>query len=286
MQMELKVKKTTNMNIKNLKTDGFVSISYPNDLRMVVNKAIKSWKEFCKLETSLKQSLPYSNGADGVGYEFKDGSGNKGDRKENFDLTLSGNNWLKENIKSIDSKAVIEFIEDGLNLVSLAEPLILDFAKEVEREFSLAGFSEEVSLSRNNFFFRFIHYFPNSPVGVETATAHVDQSGFTLHLFESDKGLECLDFKGNWVPMPVSENQTVIINSMQLQLRSKGELKALAHRVISNKETEEKGRYSLVCFVQLKNTPKYNKNKFGRLQEKDAGFNYKMSFDEFKQMFT
>jgi len=45
------------------------------------------------------------------------------------------------------------------------------------------------------FFVRFIHYPPQKSSGKVTAQAHPDQSGFTLHLFESDPGLECLTYK-------------------------------------------------------------------------------------------
>lgn len=272
------------MNIENLKTKGFVSISYPTNLRKAVKKTVVSWKEFCDLPKEVKTKLPYSNSADGVGYEFKDGSGVKGDYKENFDITLSGKNWLDENNGKIDNLAT-SFITNALDLVELSEPLILDFAKKVEDVFGITGFYEEVKESRDNFFFRFIHYFPNGEAGEETATSHVDQSGFTLHLFESAKGLECLTFDNNWAPMPVGDDETIIIGSMQLQLRSEGRIKALAHRVISNEITKDVGRYSAVCFVQLKNTPKYNKEKWGRLQEKEPGFNYKMDNIEFSKFF-
>jgi isopenicillin N synthase-like dioxygenase len=113
----------------------------------------------------------------------------------------------------------------------------------------------------------------------------VDQSGFTLHLFESAPGLQCLTFKNKWIDMPVSSGETAIIPSMQLQFRSLGKLKALCHRVIATRETAQSGRFSAVCFVQLKNTPKYDKEMHGRLQEKIPGFNYKMSPDDFKKFF-
>ncbi len=85
--------------------------------------------------------------------------------------------------------------------------------------------------------------------------------------------------------MPVSESRTVIIPAMQLQLRSKGKLRALWHRVVATPETAKAGRYSAVCFVQLKNTSKYDKEKWGRLQEMEEGFNYNMSPQEFAKFF-
>lgn len=274
-----------NTSIGQLKSRGFVSLSYPPNLRQAVNTTVESWKKFCDLPLELKKGLPYSNGGAGVGYEFKDGSGPSGDRKENFDSTLAGRDWLNNNADQIQNQTALSFIKDATDLVDIMQPLILSFAEQVEREFGLVGFRQEVADSKDAFFVRFIHYAGDRQMGEETATAHNDQSGFTLHLFESAPGLQCLTYDKQWIDMPVDEGQTVIIPAMQLELRSKGELKALCHRVIATPETAVSGRYSAVCFIQLKHTPKYDKEGSGRLQEKAPGFNYDMSPEEFANMF-
>lgn len=273
-------------SIENLKTKGFVSLQYPTDLRQAVNQTVDSWKKFCELPLAVKTGLPYSNGGAGVGYEFKDGQGINGDKKENFDLTIAGKDWLNRNAKDIQSSEALQFIGDATGLVEIMQSLILDFAAQVEKEFDLQGFEQKVSESKDAFFVRFIHYAGDREVGIETANAHNDQSGFTLHLFESDSGLQCLTYDKQWIDMPVDEGQTVIIPAMQLQNLSKGKLKALCHRVVANPKTAETGRYSAVCFVQFKNDPKYNKEKFGRLQEKEPGFSYDMPHEEFTKMFV
>lgn len=275
-----------NTHINDLKTKGFVAVSYPRNLRSAVNKTIGSWKNFCALPNDVKKGLPYSNNADGVGYELKHGGGNKGDRKENFDVALAGSDWLEKHATSINNPVVLEFVENATTLVGILKPIVLDFARQSQDTFGIDGFVDEVERGDDVFFVRFIHYFGDRKLGEETATAHTDQSGFTLHLFESAPGLECLTYDGEWINMPVSEGETVIIPSMQMQLRSKGSLKALCHRVVATPETADKGRYSAVCFVQLKKTPKYDKSKHGRLQEKVPGFNYNMSEAEFAKLFA
>lgn len=277
------------MNTQDLETKGFVSVTYPSDLRKAVENAVEAWKIFCELPSEVKQNLPYSNNADGVGYELKDGSGNKGDRKENFDVALSGNNWLLQNINHIQNHAALDFVQQAVSLVSLVKPIVVGFASEVEESFGVQRLVDEVSHGDEVFFIRFIHYFGERNVGEETASAHTDQSGFTLHLFESDKGLQCLPYDAlstkDFIDMPVSSGETVIIPSMQMQLRSGGKLVALCHRVVATVETKDAGRYSAVCFVQLKNTRKYDKDRHGRLQEKTPGFNYNMTHDEFSELF-
>lgn len=278
-----------NTTINDIKTKGFVSMAYPADLRQVVEKVVEAWKEFCALPLEVKKSLAYSNNADGVGYEFKEGKGNKADRKENFDIALSGENWLLQNISSIHNTTALDFVKKAVSLVGLMKPLILDFANGAEEGFGVNGLVDEVASGDDVFFIRFIHYFGERNLGEETASAHTDQSGFTLHLFENAPGLQCLPYESmsvdGFVDMPVSVGETVIIPSMQLQLRSKGKLTALCHRVVATPETIDAGRYSAVCFVQLKDTPKYDKDRHGRLQEKTPGFNYKMTVGEFSTLF-
>lgn len=271
--------------ISELKTKGFVIFAYPKDLRIAVDKTVELWKRFCALPIEAKRGLPYSNNAAGVGYELKDGVGNKADQKENFDVTIAGQEWLRKNIDNIQNPIALEFVRNATALVGVMKPIILDFAQQSEHVFNLEGFSDEVKESEGSFFVRFIHYFGDREVGEETATAHVDQSGFTLHLFESAAGLQCLPYNGDWIDMPVSSGETVIIPAMQMQFRSKGELQALCHRVVATAETADNGRYSAVCFVELKDTPKRDKEKTGRLQEKAPGFNYGLSHDEFSKFF-
>ncbi len=92
--------------------------------------------------------------------------------------------------------------------------------------------------------------------------------------------------------MPVSVGKTVIFSAMQLQFYSEGKIKALAHRVIANEASAKPGdgRYSAVCFIQLKNINKYNKAAFGRLQEllakHGADYTYDMPQGEFAKMFA
>jgi isopenicillin N synthase-like dioxygenase len=273
------------LSIRNLQTKGQVVVSYPADMRQAVERAVVSWKSFCSLPAEVKQAFPYSNSGAGVGYELKWGIGPKADRKENFDVALVGKQWLGDQLKYNQNSIISEFVKDAVMLVESVRPLILDFARQVEETFQFDGFVEEIKESEDAFFIRFIHYFGDREVDEEMAVAHTDQSGFTLHLFESAPGLQCLTFGGDWVEMAVSVGKTVIIPAMQLQLRSEGELKALCHRVVATPETAQIGRYAAVCFVQLKKTPKYDKEHWGRLQEKMPGFNYNLSLEEFQGFF-
>jgi isopenicillin N synthase-like dioxygenase len=273
--------------IRDLKNKGHISVPYPGQLKEAVLEAQKCWETFCNLSAETKRSFPYSNGGAGVGYEDKTSSDTSADPKENFDLAIGDNAWLEDQAKAIGNPVISAFIEAANKVAELITPSIVSFASDVENEFHIEGFGTEVTESKGSYFIRFIHYFPGSSVGQEIAEAHTDQSGMTAHLFETAPGFECLSHDMKWEPVDVSNGEMLVIPSMQLQLRSEGQLKATVHRVVATDTTATTGRYSAVCFVRFERTPKYLK-ECGRLQDlhkNDLGFNYRMTHDEFRKMF-
>lgn len=273
--------------MSNLKNKGYISVPYPQQLKQAVAEAQRYWEEFCNLPAEIKRSFPYSNSSAGVGYEDKTVSGTSADRKENFDLTIGDSAWLEEQALKTNNPTISTFIEAANKVARLITPSITTFARDVENEFSIDGFEKEVEESSGSYFIRFIHYFPGASAGQEIAEAHTDQSGMTAHLFETSPGFECLSHDMKWEPVDVSNGEMLVIPSMQLQLRSEGQLKATVHRVVATNITASTGRYSAVCFVRFNHTPKYQKES-GRLQDlhkSDLGFNYRMSHEEFRKMF-
>jgi len=256
---------------------------YPPEVRSAVIRTVESWTKFCGLPEEVKTNINYENG---FGYELKKVPGKRLDLKENFHVALAGHNRLTKIAKTLGVLEIEQFIEDGERLIKLVIPLIKDFSEKTESGFGLKGLTEEVMANQDSWTIRFLHYFGVGEKGSEMAAPHSDKGGFTLHLYEGDSGLQCLNFENEWVGMPVSEKETVIIAGMQLQYRSQNKLKALCHRVVSTPKTAKSGRYSAVCFISLKKTPAYNKDGFGRLQEFPPGFNYTMPFSEFSKMFV
>lgn len=276
--------------LKNLLSQGLVNIDYPSESRSAIEKAIVSWYEFCSLPRDIKRRFIYTDegNLDGAGYELKEEKASTKDLKENFHVTLKAYERLTRTANEINNQHALTFIYNAHDVVELITPLVLEFADSVEKEFSLPGLVEEVEGGRYNWFLRYLHYFGNRQAGEEIASAHADKSGFTLHLYESMPGLQYLEFgqSRRWEEMPVCDGQTVIIPNMQLQYKSKGQVKALCHRVVATEQSAKMGRYSVVCFIPFLKTPMYNKNTAGRLQEFAPGFNYDMSRDKFSQLFT
>lgn len=274
-------------SVLDLETAGFVNVPYPASLRSSVRMAVQTWQDFCCLGKTTKQKFPYrEDRAGGVGYELKERAGSTLDLKENFQFTRVSSVWLRETAVDVVGLTPIQLVGCADGLVGLIQSLVVNFAREAEESFALGGLADEVILGRDQWIVRFLHYFGGRKVGDEIATPHADKSGLSLHLYESDPGLQCLGFDGEWRDMPVSDSETVIIPGMRMQFRSKGDLKALCHRVVATPETARTGRYSIVCFIPLINTPAYNKVAAGRLQEFPPGFNYTMPFEEFRKLFA
>lgn len=263
---------------------GLVNVDYPDALRDTVHHAVASWKDFCSLSRDEKCAFTFleDSHGDGAGYELKEEKGSKKDLKENFHVTLS----QYERLAHIASQRSFPFLHDAKKLLDTMEPLVLRFAADLEEENGIIGLTEEVRASKPYWILRYLHYFGDQQEGADIAAPHTDKGGFTLHLYESDEGLQCYSIDTQtWKAMPVSEKQTVIIPGLQLQLRSEGKLKALYHRVVATSETARTGRFSMVCFITLDHTAKYNKKALGNTQSHTIGFNYTMPHEEFASYF-
>jgi isopenicillin N synthase-like dioxygenase len=272
--------------IENLETSGVVNMPYPPALRKAVERTMKAWKKVCELPEEVRTKFPYnSEDGIGVGYELKKTHGSTLDIKEDFHFAQGSQDWLIKAGEVSGDEAIKEFVSSADGLVELMKPAVVSFAGNVERTFSVPGFSQEVAESSDQWVVRFLHYFGGAKEGEEIAKAHADKSGFTLHLYESHPGLQYLDKGHDWKEMKISSGETAIIPGMRGQYRSQGRLKATFHRVVATEETAKTGRYSAVAFIHLKNTPAYDKARAGRLQEFEPGFNYEMPFEEFKKLF-
>lgn len=272
-------------SIIDLRDLGFLNVDYPDDLREVVERAIASWKNFCQLPREEKRAFSFleDNHGDGAGYELKEESGSKKDLKENFHITL----FQYARLSEIANNRTFPFLNDAKILLDRIEPLVLEFAKNIEEEYKINGLLDKVQLSKSYWILRYLHYFGDQQEECEIAVPHADKGGFTLHLFESDEGLQYYCIKQRlWKAMTVEKKQTVIIPAIQLQLLSKGDLKALYHRVVATKKTAQTGRFSMVCFIPFQNTPMYNKKVYGSMQTHNVGFNYTLSHDEFSNLFS
>lgn len=273
------------MDIGELQTKGRVYVQYPPELRAGVEEAVRAWKAFCDLPEEAKTRFPYSKDhkTSGNGYELK--KGEVLDLKENFHLREIVADEFKESAKIVHETIGPAFIEKATAVTALLAPLMREFTQAAEDAYGMSGFSDDVLVNQPRWLLRFLHYFPGKEAGEEIAAPHTDKGGFTLHLYESAPGVEQLTYDREWVSMPLSEGETVIIPGMGLQNRSKCQLKATCHRVIATEEVAKEGRYAAVCFFNFRNQRFFDKDRFGPQQAWASGCFYDMPYEEFDTYF-
>lgn len=271
--------------VYDLKNDGVKMVTYPPELKESVVQAARLWQEFCALPNDVKQQFSAGDQQWSIGYESKDGSGPHGDKKENFDFSRQGIEALRQILDRVDNEIAWQFVASLESLGDHAMPMIEEFGHALEADYGVKGFGDKAKKSAGSAFFRFLHYPSGQKNGGIIAKPHVDHSGFTFHLYETTAGCERLTQDDRWKSLPVADGQAAAFASMQTQLVSRGEIKALPHRVLANAESSRLGRFAIVCFVALANTPSYDRATHGRLQEREPGFNYEMPMVEFEKLF-
>ncbi len=271
------------MLIGSLVSHGFVKEYKVRRIREVMKNMMVSWKQFCALPLEVKKNFVYT-GDSGSGYEYKEGGSPTSDRKENFHITIEdySNLVLTANEQGIGG---IRLIENAYTVLDYIRPFASGFCRAVERNYQVDGLEEEMNSGWRGWTLRMLHYPPGSVVGEVIAAPHADKLGLTLYLSETTSGVQYYDGL-HWLNVPTDDDHVIITPNMQMQYRTGSQMRALYHKVVANKTTSEVGRYSIVCFCGLPNTPQYDKERCGRMQDHPVGFNYGMPHEEFAKLFT
>lgn len=262
---------------KQLQQKGYSIVHYPKELRDAVETLFLKWKDFTSLDQDVKD-LTSNNEDEGYEIQLKEGVTN--DIKEDFHATLNGIARLmsQDNLKP----AVLDFLEANTKVLNLIERSILSFAQAIQNEGTCVDFFERVKKSKNRWIVRCIHYFPGRSVGSHLASSHPDKSGLTFHLFEDTPGFQYF-WEGEHEDVSFASGTTLVIAGMQTQLVTG--LNALSHRVVATPESSLSGRFSIVLFVPLADTPWWNKEEKGRLQDFSPGYFYNMPQEELSEYF-
>ena len=99
---------------------------------------------------------------------------------------------------------------------------------------------------------RVLHYPPiESKIedGAIRAAAHEDINLITLLIGAAEGGLEVLNKDGDWINVSPSSTAIVCNIGDMMQLVTEKKLKSTTHRVIQDKKTESKPRYSIPFFL-------------------------------------
>jgi isopenicillin N synthase-like dioxygenase len=172
----------------------------------------------------------------------------------------------------------VAFINSCDDLIVGASEVIFSYARAIEREYELPGFVNKTMKVADNWTFRFLHYFG----GRILAQPHADRGGFTLHLFETAGGGQCLGRDLTWRDWEIGDGKTIIFPGVGLQHITGGLAKALWHRVISPPGIID--RFAMVAFIDFEHTHRYADQR-QRIADLPTGGTYNMPFDEFTALF-
>ena len=238
-----------------LEDHGFFSITEHGLSNELVDKCYQLSKQFFNLEYEIKNkySSVGSKGARGYtpkGIETAVGE-NVPDQKEFWHHGPVVDDTFDQKIP----KNII--IEEMPEFNKYYDELYLELHKIGSRVLSVIALSLEIDknfftpwIEKGNSLLRSIHYPPvDSNLNPHRARAHEDINLITLLIGAEEGGLEVLNKDGSWIKVSPSSEAIVCNIGDMMQLVTDKKLKSTTHRVIQDKLTESKSRYSIPFFL-------------------------------------
>ena len=238
-----------------LEDHGFFSITEHGLSNELVDKCYQLSKQFFNLEyeTKNKYSSVGSKGARGYtpkGIETAVGE-NVPDQKEFWHHGPVVDDTFDQKIP----KNII--IDEMPEFNKYYDELYLELHKIGSRVLSVIALSLEIDknfftpwIEKGNSLLRSIHYPPvDSNLNPHRARAHEDINLITLLIGAEEGGLEVLNKDGSWIKVSPSSEAIVCNIGDMMQLVTDKKLKSTTHRVIQDKLTESKPRYSIPFFL-------------------------------------
>ena len=238
-----------------LEDHGFFSITEHGLSNELVDKCYQLSKQFFNLKYEIKNkySSVGSKGARGYtpkGIETAVGE-NVPDQKEFWHHGPVVDDTFDQKIP----KNII--IEEMPEFNKYYDELYLELHKIGSRVLSVIALSLEIDknfftpwIKKGNSLLRSIHYPPvDSNLNPHRARAHEDINLITLLIGAEEGGLEVLNKDGSWIKVSPSSEAIVCNIGDMMQLVTDKKLKSTTHRVIQDKLTESKPRYSIPFFL-------------------------------------
>ena len=238
-----------------LEDHGFFSITEHGLSNELVDKCYQLSKQFfdLKYEIKNKYSSVGSKGARGYtpkGIETAVGE-NVPDQKEFWHHGPVVDDTFDQKIP----KNII--IEEMPEFNKYFDELYLELHKIGSRVLSVIALSLDIDknfftpwIEKGNSLLRSIHYPPvDSNLNPHRARAHKDINLITLLIGAEEGGLEVLNKDGSWIKVSPSSEAIVCNIGDMMQLVTDKKLKSTTHRVIQDKLTESKPRFSIPFFL-------------------------------------
>ena len=238
-----------------LSDHGFFSITEHGLSKELVDNCYESSKAFFDLDYEIKNTYSSvgSKGARGYtpkGIETAVGE-NVPDQKEFWHHGPVVDDTFDQKIP----KNII--IDEMPEFNKYYDELYLELHKIGSRVLSVIALSLDIDknfftpwIEKGNSLLRSIHYPPvDSNLNPHRARAHEDINLITLLIGAEEGGLEVLNKDGSWIKVSPSSEAIVCNIGDMMQLVTDKKLKSTTHRVIQDKLTESKPRYSIPFFL-------------------------------------
>lgn len=242
---------------QSLKDDLFAVIDYPPAITKLIGAA-EPWREFCRLPQKVKNQFgfPTHQEAADPGYQLRSRAAGRED-KEYFHVysnirelaRLDGLDELFE-----QHPALGHFFEYAVEVQRIAYDFALTIGRGVGRE--APELTKLIEGGKTRSVLRCLHYTNDDQTDV-IAAQHFDRTLYTLHLYESDSGLQFLDWDMRWKDAPIGEGKTVVFTGYRGEVLAKGELQKTWHRVVRKDGVRD--RVSMVLFVWTDAVPDYDR---------------------------
>ena len=240
---------------KALKNHGFFSIIEHGLSDNLVNNCYKSSKEFFDLDYDIKNKYTSVGTKGARGYTPKGietAVGEKiADQKEFWHHgPVIDDSFDKKIPKNLIIHQIPNFNENFDTLYSELHKIGSRVLSVIALSLGLENDYFEPWIKKGNSLLRSIHYPPvDSESNPHRARAHEDINLITLLIGAEEGGLEVLSKDGNWLKVAPSSKAIVCNIGDMMQLVTDKKLKSTTHRVIQDKKSESKPRYSIPFFL-------------------------------------
>ena len=248
---------TYSINLLNdaLSNHGFFSITEHGLSNELIKNCYKSSIDFFNLDFETKNTYSSVGSKGARGYTPKGietAVGEKiADQKEFWHHgPVIDDTYDKKIPKNIMIKEIKDFNKHFDSLYSELHLIGSRVLKVIALSLGLQQDYFDLWIEKGNSLLRSIHYPPvDSYSNPHRARAHEDINLITLLIGAEEGGLEVLSKDGSWIKVAPSSDAIVCNIGDMMQLVTDKKLKSTTHRVIQDKETESKPRYSIPFFL-------------------------------------
>ena len=238
-----------------LTTHGFFTITDHGISDEILQSSYKFSKDFFSLPEDVKNTYAHPDKAGARGYtpfgkETAVGE-HTPDLKEFWHHgPIIDDSFDKKIPKNLTIDQIPSFNENFDNLYSELHKIGTRVLSVIALSLGLENDYFESWVKKGNSLLRSIHYPPvDSKSNPHRARAHEDINLITLLIGAEEGGLEVLSKDGQWIKVAPSSKAIVCNIGDMMQLVTDKKLKSTTHRVIQDKESESKPRYSIPFFL-------------------------------------